>query len=467
MDTRIKKLKILYIGFGLDPFTKGGAVLYQQQIMEAITRKGIKVSVFLSAPRYTLSNNPFLKTWHKNGIKFIELYNPPCKLGVQNDPLVQCSHLAIEEMTKKILKEEKPDIVHIHELQLHPASIINIIAEAGIKSVKTIHNYYDICPQRDLFYRGQKYCTFFPSVEHCAECMSVKPIKKRNNLSFLIKEVKNFVKYFISKKIINKYRAVRFADKIIKKSNKEYNASVAPMYSNEKYNYRQKFFVEMLNKLDAIHCSSYRPGEIFSVAGVLKNKIIPISLSTENIKNIKPKPLRDNCYPVVFGYIGGTAIQKGFNVLVEAFSKLDQKKAKLIIWNAKTKQMPPTHKNTNLNIEIHQSYNLEEINHIFEKIDIGVVPSIWEESFALIGPEFLSAKIPVIGSKIGGIPEWLKNEENGFFVRPGDASDLAEKMNLFVQNPLLISQFQRQIKPWKKFEQHIDEIISLYNNLIK
>ena len=117
----------------------------------------------------------------------------------------------------------------------------------------------------------------------------------------------------------------------------------------EKYNYRQKFFVERLNKLDAIHCSSFRPGEILSIAGVLKNKIISISLSTENIKNIRPKPLRGHNSPVVFGYIGGTAVQKGYNVLVEAFSKLDQKKAKLIIWNAKNKTSPlhkPKHRNT-------------------------------------------------------------------------------------------------------------------------
>ena len=280
---------------------------------------------------------------------------------------------------------------------------------------------------------------------------------------FLVRKVKQTIKRFVPKKIIDKYREVRFSSKTIQNNIQEVNNDNVPRCFIEKYNYRQKFFVERLNKLDAIHCSSFRPGEILSIAGVLKNKIISISLSTENIKNIRPKPLRGHNSPVVFGYIGGTAVQKGYNVLVEAFSKLDQKKAKLIIWNAKTKQVPYI----NLNIEIHESYNPADINYVFEEIDIGVVPSVWEESFALIGPEFLSAKIPVIGSRVGGIPEWLKDGENGFLVKPGSSDDLAEKMNLFVQNPSLISKFQKQIRPWKSFEDHTDEIISLYNSLVK
>lgn len=42
---------------------------------------------------------------------------------------------------------------------------------------------------------------------------------------------------------------------------------------------------------------------------------------------------------------------------------------------------------------------------------------------------------------------WLKNEENGFLVSPGDAQQLAQKMELFVKNPSLVAKMQRQIKP--------------------
>lgn len=456
-----KSLKILYIGFGIKPFAMGGAIITQDFIMEEMIKRGHEVVSFLAAPRYFFRKNSFLKKWNRNGVKIIELCNSPCRLGSQNDPLIQCNHPIVEMMVRKILKEERPDIVHIHELQLHPISIIDIIAEAGIKSVKTIHNYYDICPQRDLFYRGKESCKFFPSTEHCAECMSVKSIKKHNGLFFLIKWGKNITKYFISKKIIDKYRTIRFPDKIIKDNDQEYNGNITPLYSSEKYDYRQKFFVNRLNKLDAIHCSTSRSAEIFSMAGVQKKIINIFPPSNKKISDILPKSIMQNNYPISFGYAGGFSLHKGYKVVLDAFSKLDQKKAKLIIWRNKKEELPSIF--SDLNIEMREG----EINDIFKEIDVGIVPSIWEEVFGLIGPEFLSARIPVIGSRIGGIPEWLKDGENGFLVKPGDTDELAEKMNLFVKNPGLVAQFQKKIKVWKSFDEHVDETIELYERLLK
>ncbi|MCX6731848.1 MAG: glycosyltransferase family 1 protein, partial [Candidatus Parcubacteria bacterium] len=59
-----------------------------------------------------------------------------------------------------------------------------------------------------------------------------------------------------------------------------------------------------------------------------------------------------------------------------------------------------------------------------------------------------------------------KDGENGFLVPAGDVDKLAEKMNLFVENPALISQFQERIKPWKSFDEHIGEMINLYEEII-
>jgi len=452
-------LKILYIGFGIKPFTAGGAINTQDSLMEGVAQKGHRATAFLSAPRYTVGNKPFLKTWYKNGIKFIELYNPACRPGYQNNPLTQCSHPVIETMTRKILAEEKPDIAHIHELQLHPVSIIDIISDAGIKSVKTIHNYYDVCPQRDLFYRGKERCVSFPSTKCCAECMAIKSKINIDRRIFLFQKIKQAVKRIVPNPLVEKYRAIRFPTKTQNNCSCN-NDNVAPLYSSEQYHYRQRFFVERLNKLDVIHCSSFCSGKILSIAGVLKDKIRIFPPSSKKIDSIVAKPLRGNDYPISFCYAGGKAPHKGYDVLIKAFSKLDQSKAKLIICSNKKEKRP---ENLNLNIEMREG----EINSgTFKDIDVGIVPSVWEEVFGLIGVEFLAAKIPVIGSKTGGIPDWLKDGENGFLFSVGDADQLAEKMNLFVKNPSLIPQFQKQIKPWKNFDEYVDETISLYEEII-
>ena len=45
--------------------------------------------------------------------------------------------------------------------------------------------------------------------------------------------------------------------------------------------------------------------------------------------------------------------------------------------------------------------------------DALVVPSIWPEPFGLVGLEAAAAGVPAIAFRVGGIPEWLHDGENG------------------------------------------------------
>jgi glycosyltransferase involved in cell wall biosynthesis len=56
-----------------------------------------------------------------------------------------------------------------------------------------------------------------------------------------------------------------------------------------------------------------------------------------------------------------------------------------------------------------------------------VMPSRWAEPFGIAGLEALSLGVPVVGSRVGGIPEWL-DESCGWLVPPGDAPALARAL---------------------------------------
>lgn len=450
--------KILFIGFGIPPFTPGGAVYYQHGLMEELVEKGWKVSAFLASPRYTLRNKPCIKIWTRNNIKFIEFFNTPYIPEHQNNPELQCSNPFIEKLTSYILAEEKPDIVHIHELQFHPVSIIDIIMKLKIPVIKTIHNYYDICPQRDLMYQGKEICSNFIDTTRCAECLSYLPppnvtLKHKfissmpYSLFKICQKLKNLLEY-------NKYYEYEETDKEIPRNQKI-------IYTQKQYDYRKTYFIKRLNNLDIIHCSSHRIAQILIDNGILKDKIRIIPLSSKSLDFIIPKPIRDDRYPVVFGFTGGKSLRKGYHLIIKAFSKLDQNKARLIILGAGETGMFK-----GLSIELRKYYNLNYINQIFQEIDVGVIPSVWEEVFGITGIEMLSARIPVVASRIGGITEWLKNGENGFFIKPNSVDDLYEKMALFVNRPDLISQLQKSIKPWKSFSYHLDEMVNLYKEII-
>ena len=52
--------------------------------------------------------------------------------------------------------------------------------------------------------------------------------------------------------------------------------------------------------------------------------------------------------------------------------------------------------------------------------------------------EAMAAGVPVIGTKVGGIPDFLKNKETGVFTEIDNPEDLAEKIDLILNNKELV-----------------------------
>jgi glycosyltransferase involved in cell wall biosynthesis len=63
--------------------------------------------------------------------------------------------------------------------------------------------------------------------------------------------------------------------------------------------------------------------------------------------------------------------------------------------------------------------------------DVFVRPSL-SEGLGNAFLEAMAASIPVIGTPVGGIPDFLKDEETGLFCEVGNPEDIAQKIEKLV-----------------------------------
>lgn len=89
-----------------------------------------------------------------------------------------------------------------------------------------------------------------------------------------------------------------------------------------------------------------------------------------------------------------------------------------------------------------ETYQLHEMPDVYRESDIFVLPSE-NETFGQVFIEAMSCGLPVIGTKVGGIPEIISDSYNGYLVLPDDSSVLAQKIEKLMNDSSMRESFIR------------------------
>ena len=133
--------------------------------------------------------------------------------------------------------------------------------------------------------------------------------------------------------------------------------------------------------------------------------------------------------------------QKGLVYLLEAMSHVltEEKEAHLVIVGRGPLLDELKRKSLTLGLEesitfIPERISEKDLARIYAACDVFVLPSLWEP-FGMVVVEAMASGKPVVGSKIGGIPEIILDEKTGFLVPPRGHEELAEKILFLLKNP--------------------------------
>lgn len=140
--------------------------------------------------------------------------------------------------------------------------------------------------------------------------------------------------------------------------------------------------------------------------------------------------------------------EKGIINLIESFSKISDKYPDLRLLIAVAK--PPESRKVEFEIALEmlkgyiqlrnveektfiKVFGLDEMPHVYRAADVFVLPSE-NETFGQVFVEAMACGVPVIGTKVGGIPEIISDSYNGFLVLPSDASVLAHRIETILDD---------------------------------
>ena len=331
----------------------------------------------------------------------------------------------IEQSFARFLDQVKPDVVHIQHLHRLSSSLISVARRQGIPVVVTLHDYWFICPEIRLLRPNLERCSGPLLGLRCSGCIKLSSFA---GASILLRPLTT---------LLCVHRTA-----YMKKCLREADLLVAP-------------------------------------CPFLKSKFVEHGFSPDKVLvsrcGIDSKPFLDfrkkASSKLRFGYMGTIHRHKGVHVLVAAFNGVDDSEVELKVFGdpsvdtdySAEVQARAAH---NPRISFLGRYSNPDIGRVLSEIDVLIVPSIWHELGPLTIREAFAAKVPVIASKLGAMPDLVEDGINGLLVKPGDADDLLTKMKLFVEDRDLIKQFQSNIGMVKTIEENAQELEKIYRGLI-
>ena len=391
-------------------YLNGGSEKYYFELGKLLKENGNEVAYF------SMKDNRNIKTGDKEYfVEKIDL-NKGSKLKAVDVIYSKENYRKMQEA----INDFKPDIVHLNNFQRQlSASIIDCCKKNNIPIVFTAHDMQAICPASAMLYKG----------EICEECI-------KNGYSSCIK--KSCIKGSKLKSILGVLEA-------------EY--------------YRKN---NIYSKIDFI----ITPSEF------LKKQLIKGNLEYNKIETLhnfvinsnEEKNCNDNGYAFFFGRL---SIEKGILNLLKAIKQLDNGRLIIAGDGPERENIKTFIKENNIEDRVKMVGYLkqEQIKEYIENSRFVVVPSIWYENCPYSILETMEIGKPIIGSKIGGIPELIDDKKNGYVYEYNNIDNLAEKMKILFDNNEVAN--QQSIMSRKLYEEKYNEnfyynkLLKIYTNLIK
>ena len=156
-------------------------------------------------------------------------------------------------------------------------------------------------------------------------------------------------------------------------------------------------------------------------------------------KNLRRK-LHIEEHTSIVGIVGRLDPVKGHKFFIEAAKKISDRNPNvkfLIVGeekNIKIKELEQIAENFGIRNKVVFWGFCADVSGVMNICDVGIVSSIGSEAISRVTMEWMANSKPIVGTRVGSIPELIREGVTGFLVPPGDSNAIAEKIGFILQN---------------------------------
>ncbi|MCG7851681.1 MAG: glycosyltransferase [Methanosarcinaceae archaeon] len=324
-------------------------------------------------------------------------------------------HKELNDLFERLLSAFSPDIVHFHSINGLSGGLPEVARLRKIRTVLTLYDYWAVRYKNTLINGDDVIC------EDLGECEKCQPSISGNRWAHLLSRMRN------------------------------------------------DYIALQLRGIDAVISPSVDLAKTYERSGLFRHKItvVPNGIDIARFQKVHRKK---NHKEVRFSFIGHLGRHKGAQTIIDALHHIDAKdrvKVNLVGEGEQRSELEEIvrHLGMKESVKFWGKVENRHIEKVYSKTDVLILPSIWPENQPVTIAEAMACSLPVIGARIGGIPELVEDGKTGYLFEAGNPEDLALKMSMFLGNPSKIPEFGDN--GFKKIshctlENQVDDIIETY-----
>jgi len=479
-------VKILQVSNGFPPVDRGGVETYTFALSKSLCSAGHDVAVFCREPG---EGRPIYS------VRDEVIEDIPVRFVVNRfdgaTPLaIRYFDRQIEALFARWVEEQQPDVIHFQHTHGLSASLLARAAGVGVPFVMTLHDYWYMCPQVNLLCPDNTICVGSHHDVNCYQCIygrpypplglgmpdfdaplplsSAEPVERhplglKDETYYPLQKI---LPWPVRRLLLGVYDVARL--RILPPAQSLW-AAVRPL-DMEPLRVRARYMRDLLSLCKYIIVPSTVVKTQYVDFGIPAERIhvIPHGMDMSLWEGFRPAH-RPQEQVFRFGYTGSLLRNKGVDFIVQAFRRLDAPRTELWLHGFELPGMPFTkrlHKLVAGDPRVHFAgpYTPPELPAILNRLDVLLIPSRWHETFSIVTREAILAGLPVIASRMGGIPDAIEDGVNGVLLPPDDMGAWLAAMRRAVKErdwvaALHRAQLARQVK---SMAQHAAELVQIY-----